>query len=155
MSQRIPENAFELYVGMGAARSYAALAEKLDVTKRSIVKHAAREKWAERLEKIQREVREQCDKRLAEELADMHERHIKLLKVMAGKVVKGLSDFDLGSCMEALRGGELVIKLQRLVMGEPSEHSAVSIEEITRQEIHDLLKPVDDEDEDDAQTQAG
>jgi hypothetical protein len=46
--------------------------------------------------------------------------------------------------MDAIKAAELVIKLERLIVGEPSERTALSVEEVTRQEMRELLV-VDDE----------
>lgn len=75
MNQRIPEGAFGFYVGLGAKRSYQAVAEKFGVTKRAVLKHATKERWTERLEDIEEEARAESDKKLATDLAEMHERH--------------------------------------------------------------------------------
>ena len=78
MARKIPEDAFAQYVSMGVERSYQALADMLGVTKRAVTKLAARDKWSERLSKIEKDVREKCDKRLVETLEQMYERHMRL-----------------------------------------------------------------------------
>jgi len=144
VSQRIPEGAFEFYMGLGPTRSYAAVAEKYGVTKRAVVKHAAREKWSERLETVQREARDELDKRLAGALAEMNERHMKMLRAMASRAVAGMKEHPLGTGMEAIRAAELVIKLERLVAGEASERTSLNVEEVTRQEMQRWLVPAGD-----------
>ena len=59
--------------------------------------------------------------------------------------------------MDAIRAAELAIKLERLVVGEPTERAALTIEQVTKQEINELLvadggggdneDPGDDDDE--------
>ena len=61
MSGKIPSDAFEYYVSLGPGRSYRSVAEHYEVTKRAVTKHAAREGWAERLDKIEQEAREGSD----------------------------------------------------------------------------------------------
>jgi hypothetical protein len=41
--------------------------------------------------------------------------------------------------MEGIRAAETVIKLERLLAGEPNQRSAVTVEQVTRQEIDRLL----------------
>ena len=49
-----------------------------------------------------------------------------------------------------MRAAEMVIKLERLIVGEPSERTEVGIEEITRLEVARFLEvAVDGEDDDD------
>ena len=57
MSAKIPGDAFAHYVSLGPGRSYAAVAEKYDVTKRAVTKLAARENWQQRIHEIERKAR--------------------------------------------------------------------------------------------------
>jgi transposase-like protein len=136
---KVPPDAFETYVGLGPGRSYQALADKLGVHKRTIVRHAKKEKWTERLTSIQEQARTSTDKKLAETLEEQHARHLKLLRAMSVRAATALRDFPLTTGMEAMRAAELVIKLERLIAGEPGERSELSIEEVTREEIQSLL----------------
>lgn len=54
---RRPEDAFEIYIGLGAERSYQAVADRLGVSKRTISARAKAEHWQERWEAILREAR--------------------------------------------------------------------------------------------------
>ncbi len=153
MSRKIPADAFELYVGLGPHRSYQAVADHYGVTKRAITKVAVREGWTERLEKVQREARKESDRKLAEAMGEMHERHLKILKAMSARALTALREYPLSSGMEAMRGAERVIKLERLIMGEPSERTEVTVEEITKQEIRELL--VRDDGPDDLEAETG
>ena len=155
MSQRIPADAFDFYVGLGPTRSYQAVADRYGVSKRAVVKHATREKWAERLREIQESARTEGDKKIATELGDMHERHVKMLKAMAGRALVGMKEFPLRSGMEAIRAAELVIKLERIIHGEPTEPGEESIEAITRREIQTLLTVEVDEEEEDGDDEDG
>ena len=65
MTAKIPADAFDYYVSLGPTRSYEKVALRFDVSKRGVANRAAAEHWQERLEKIDREVQELSDKRLA------------------------------------------------------------------------------------------
>ena len=146
---RIPDDAFDFYVGLGPTRSYRAVADRFGISKRAVVKHALKERWAERLREIHEKARSESDKELAAEMSEMRDRHRKMLKAMAVRALTGLKDFPLRSGMEAMRAAELVIKMERIVFGEPDEPGADSLEEITRHEIQTLLVVDDEEDEED------
>ncbi len=45
MSGRIPPDAFDFYVGLGANRSYQLVADRFGVHKRTVTKCAVREEW--------------------------------------------------------------------------------------------------------------
>ncbi len=147
MSAKIPADAFEFYMGLGPSRSYQAVADRYGVTKRAVVKHAAKERWAERLHEIQEKARAESDKELAADVTEMRDRHRKMLRAMAARALMGMKELSLKSGMEAIRAAELVIRMERIVFGEPTERGEESLEEITRREIQTLLK-VDDDDED-------
>lgn len=139
MNKKVPENAFEIYASMGSERSYQALADRLGVDKRTIVRHAGVEKWTERLAKIQEAARISGDKRITETLQEMQERHLKMLRAMAGKAIQAMKEHPIASAAEGARIGGMVIKLERIVRGEPVERTEVSVEEITKREIETLL----------------
>lgn len=141
MSTRLSEGAFEYYVGLGSGRSYQAVAERYGASKRTVVRHAAAEKWAERLEAIQQEARDELDKRLAGAIAEMNERHMKILRAVASRAVAAIKEHPLTTGMEGVRAAELAIKLERLLVGESSERSTVSVEEVTRRELDRWLVP--------------
>ena len=147
---KIPPEAFEYYVSLGPSRSYQAVADHYDVTKRAVVKFAGREGWTDRLHSIQMESREKGDQRIVESLEEMRKRHLMTLKVMNARVVTALKQYPLSSAMEAMRAAEMVIKLERLIVGDPGERTAMSVEEVTRRELDQWL---DESDEAEAATE--
>ncbi len=151
MSGKISSDAFEYYVALGPGRSYRTVADRCGVTKRAVTKHAAREGWTSRLEKIEQEAREKSDGKLVEVLGEMHDRHLKTVRAMNARALTALKQYPLSSGMEAMRAAELAIKLERLIVGEPSERTEVSVEEITKREIQELL--VHDDGDDDAEVE--
>ena len=147
MTNRIPDDAFEYYVSLGPDRSYQSVADHYEVTKRGVVKAAARDGWTSRLEAIEQETRERLDKRIGDSLEEMRARHIKLLRAVASRAAKAIQEFPLTSGMEGVKAAETVIKLERIIAGEPSERTGLTVEQVTRQEI-DMLLARDDEPED-------
>lgn len=154
MSGKIPDEAFDFYMGLGPSRSYRAVADRYGVSKRAVVKHAMKERWAERLQEVQEKARAESDKNLADEMVEVRDRHKKMLKAMAMRALSGLKDFPLQSGMEAIRAAELVIKMERIVFDGPDEAGEESLEEITKREIQTLLRPVDDDEDDDDESAA-
>ncbi len=139
MTRKLPPDAFEFYVSLGLDRSYQVVAEHYGVSKRTVQNCADREEWTKRMVKIEHESRERADKRIGETLDDIRERHMKTLRAMNGRAIEGLKSFPITSAMDAMRTAEMVIKLERLVMGEASERKEVTIEEVTKRELRELL----------------
>ncbi len=138
---KIPDEAFEFYVGLGPGRSYEAVATHYDVSKNGVAKKAARDNWTERLVRIEREVQERMDRKIADSIEDMRERHLKAAKAMMGRAIKGMQEFPLTSGMEAIRAAELAIKLERLIAGESSERTEISVTEAIKRETQRWLVP--------------
>jgi hypothetical protein len=139
VSRKIPPEAFSFYVGLGHERSYQAVADHFGISKRAVTDLAGRESWTARLEKIEMEAREKSDEKLAESVAETRTRHVKMIRAMQARALSALKQYPLTSGMDAIRAAEMTIKLERLVLGEASERTEVSVEEVTRREIHDLL----------------
>ena len=147
MSGKLGSDAFGFYIGLGDGRSYSAVADHFGVSKRAVVKAAAREDWQERLETIERDAREAADQKMTETLEEIRTRHQKLLRAMSTRAATALRDFPLTSGMDGMKSAEMVIKLERLVFGEPSERSVLSVEQVTRREMETLLAVEGDETE--------
>ena len=142
MSRKIPDDAFERYVALGAQRSFKGLADQLGVSKRAIAKCARREKWRERLVAIESNARARSDQKITETIEEMRDRHLLTLKAMHTRALSGLRDYPLTNGMDAMRAAEIAIKLERLIAGEPNEHGQLDMVEVTKQEIRRLLKPM-------------
>jgi hypothetical protein len=100
-----------------------------------VKKVALREHWQSRLTEIEDEVQARLDKRFADEVEEMRDKHLKTVRAIMGRALKGLQQYPLASGMEAIRAAELAIKLERLIMGEVSERTAVTVEETVRKEM--------------------
>ena len=154
MRNRIPSDAFDFYVGLGVDRSYQTVADHFGVTKRAITKVASREEWSTRLRKIEKDAREEGDKKLGETMEDIRGRHLRTLKAMHARSLTALKQYPLTSGMEAMRAAEMVIKLERLITGEATSRSELSIEEVTRREIQSFLELVEDDNEPDKESKS-
>ena len=147
MTNRIPPEAFTYYVSLGLERTYDLVAEKYGVSNRAVTKAAARENWTPRLAQIEAEAQATMDKKMTDEIAEMGMRHRKMLRAIAGRAAKALSDYPLMSGMEGVRAAETAIKLERLLAGEPSERTAMTVASTTRDEMQRFLKPAAESDE--------
>ena len=151
MSARIPPDAFEYYFSLGSDRSYQAVADRYGVTKRAITKLAARENWQSRAADLEAQVREATDKKVVETREQMNTRHLKSLKVVQGKALEALRSMPIETAMDAVRALDLSIKQERLVRGEPSERTAVSMEQVVRDEFSRWMTYDDESEIDDAE----
>ena len=139
--RRIPSNAFEHYVSLGDDRSYQAIADKFNVSKRSVVKRAIAEGWQGRLTQITTTARTETDKKLASAITQMNERHAKVLQAVLTKALDALRSMPIGSGADAVRAIDMVLRHERALYAEPADKTVHSVEEIVRREYELWMQP--------------
>ena len=140
--------AFQYYVSLGDDRSYRKVARQYKVCSRSIRNAAKRGDWVIRLERIELEARARMEQRLVETRVETRERHLRMLRAMATRGLQALQRHELGNALEGVRAIAEAIKLERVILGEPSEHVGMSVTEVTRREVETFLATKDEVDGD-------
>ncbi len=135
MSGRIGPDAFEHYASLGPDRSHQAVADHYGVSKRAVTRRAVKDDWGGRLKAIEDNVRERTDEKIEDVLAEMRDRHLRTIKAMQARALTALKEYPLTSGMEGMKAAEMAIKLERLIMGEASERTEMSVEEVTKREM--------------------
>lgn len=148
MNRKLPHDAFAYYVGLGPDRSYQAVANHFSVDKKTVTRRAAVEDWQGRLAKVEAEARSRTEEHLIENLESVNRRHLQTLRVIQGKALDALKRLPLSSAMDAVRSLDLAIKQERVIRGEPSERTAVSIEDTIKREYRRWMTDQIDDDED-------
>ncbi len=132
--RKIPPDAFDFYFGLGPGRSYQAVAGEYGVTKRAVTKLAAKERWQDQIGALERKARENSDERKVDALQASHEQPLQALRVVLGKGLEGLRQMTIDSPRDAIRAIGLAVREIRVELGEPSDRTAVSIEDTIRRE---------------------
>ena len=151
MATKLPVNAIEFYVGLGAARSYEAVAEHFGVSKRAVVNRAMRDGWQRKVSELEAKAKLSAEKRAVETLEEMNERHLKSLRVIQGRALEALRNMPLESAMDAVRALDIGIRQERIIRGEPADRTAISVEETIKREYSQWLEL--DEDAKDGETE--
>lgn len=141
--RRIPHDAFDFYFGLGPDRSYERVASRYGFTKRAVTKVAARERWQERIAKVEAEARAKADQRKVETLDAAKEQHLQALRLVLGKGIEGLRTMAITHPMDAVRAIGLAVREMRVELGEPSDRTAISIEEVIKREYQRWMLPVE------------
>lgn len=141
MNERLPNDAFDFYVSLGERRSYAAVAERFVVDKKTVVRRAKKEDWQNRLDAITQQARKTTDQKIVESIEQMNERHLATLRVIQGKALNTLRAMPLEDAMDAVRALEIAIRGERLVRGEPTDRSAIDVEDMIRREHVRWMRP--------------
>lgn len=145
MSRMDPDEAFAYYVALGASRSYAAVAQHFGVDKKTVTRNAVDQKWQQRIEAIEAKARAAQDGKLAETLEQLNERHLRILRAVQGKALVALKSLPLTSATEAIRALLDTVRAERLIAGEPSDRTALNIEDVIKREHARWMSPGDDE----------
>lgn len=154
LPHRVPQSeAFAMYCGLGHVRSYAAVAKHYEVTTRAVMFLAKRYRWAERLREIEAVAEERMREQQIQAVVEAKERHLKSLRVLQGKALTGMRDQNARNLSEATRALETGIRMERLILGESTSNTQVSVEERQRRELDELVVE-DGDDLDDAELDA-
>ncbi|MBN1443720.1 MAG: hypothetical protein JXA90_13505 [Planctomycetes bacterium] len=143
MPSKLPFEAFDYYYSLGPGRSYTAVAEYYGVSKRAVTSRALKERWQERILDVERQARENVNKKCAETLEEMTERHLRVLKAIQARALEALRAMPLESAMDAVRALGLAIKEERSAREEPADRDGANVEAIIRREYERWLVPVD------------
>lgn len=148
MNKKIPPDAFSYYWSLGPERTYQAVAEKYEVSRRAVTAIATSENWQKRISEIEKKAQDAVDQNLSESLEKMTERHIKIAKLIQKKALEALKTMPLGSAMDSIRALDMGIKQERLFRGEPTDRSAVAVEDVIKREYDRWLVNTQEEDPD-------
>lgn len=143
VNKKIPRDAFEFYFSLGPGRSYRTVADKYGVSKTAVSDAAKRENWQKRILDLERQANEAMEKRMAETLEEMSERHLKICKLIQRKALESLRSMPLDNALAAARALDTSIKTERLILGEP-DRSDLGVEEIIKREYERWLTHEDE-----------
>ncbi len=145
--KKIPPDAFDFYFSLGPPRSYQAVAERYGVTKRAVTGLAKRENWQDQIAALERKAREKSDERKVDALQVAHEQRLKALRMVLGKGLEGLRQMTIDSPGDAVRAIGLAVREIRVELGEPSDRTAVSIEDTIKREYARWMTVAEEEPE--------
>jgi hypothetical protein len=114
MNRKIPSDAFECYVSLGAGRSYQAVAEKYGVSKRGVALHAKRENWQARLAEHERRERDEADHRVLAECSRCAEENYSRYRKQRLQRLATIESFPVRCGSEAAAAVCLGMAMERL-----------------------------------------
>jgi hypothetical protein len=132
--RKIPPDAFDFYYSLGPSRSYQTVANHYGVSKRAVTNMAKREDWQRRLVEFEAEARDRADKKRQDATDAALDRHLKAIRLVFGKGVEALRNMSIDTPADAMKAIALAIREERVALGEPSDRTAISIEEQIRTE---------------------
>ena len=132
--RKIPPDAVTYYLSLGPGRSYQKVAEHYGVTKRAVTKIAAKEHWQEKVAEIERSALKAAEEKARSEVEVTYQRHMKALRMVFAKGVGALNAMVIDSPADAMRAIQLAIREERVALGEPTDRTALSIEDTIKRE---------------------
>ena len=147
MNRKLPPDAFDSYLAMGLARSYAAVAKRYGVSKVTVTKRATKEGWQKRVLEIEAKARVASDEKAAETMEAINIRHLRSARVIQSKALEALKSMSLGTAMDAVKALHMGVRQERLILGEPTDRNAVNVEDVIKREYEKLMVVGGDDDE--------
>jgi hypothetical protein len=124
MNRKLPPDAFAYYCSLPPdKRSYEAVSEFCNMSERAVADAAKREHWQERIAEQERRARDRVDEKMVESIAQMSERHLKVLKFIEGRSIETMKEKPLDSCFDAMKMFLLAMDKERLIRGEPTDRT--------------------------------
>ena len=161
MAKRIPADAFDAYFALGPDRSYEALARKFGVSKKGITLMAKRESWQQRILELEARARVASDQKRVESIEQRNERHLTALRFIQSRAVEALKKMPIQGAMDAVRAYNMSLRDERVILGEPSDRTELSIDDKIRREYERWMisqpeeskaeEPPDDDETEDAE----
>lgn len=146
--KRLPPQSFDDYVALGPERSYESVAKKYGVSKATVVRHAEKHEWQERLREAERTAREQTSKRAVETLQAVKDRQLQEARILEHRALEALKSLPPEKASKAALMLQIAWRHELLLLGEASERTELTIEEVTSREIKTLLRRVEVDDGD-------
>jgi hypothetical protein len=143
MKRKIPSDAFDYYVSLGLSRSYQAVADRYEVSKRAVTSCARREAWQRRIVDLEAKAREASEKKALESIEAMKERHLRTIRFIQGKALEALKQMPIEAAMDAVRALTVTLREERVILGEPSDRTAISIEDTIKREYERWMVTAD------------
>jgi hypothetical protein len=122
---RLPDSSFAFYLGLGESRSFQQVADHFGVDKRTVTRRAKAEDWSGRVAEHERKIRATEEKKALDTLHEQRERCAKILNVITAKALETLRNTPIETGIDAVRALDLVFKNERLLLGEPTERTAI------------------------------
>ena len=145
--KRLSPDAYSYYVELGLARSYEAVAQKFGVSKVTVVNHAAKERWQERLREAEQKAREEANTKAVDVLQEVKDRQLMEARILEHRALDALRTLPPEKAAKAAMMLQIAWRHELLLLGEPSERTELTIVEVTQREIQTLLKRVEVEDD--------
>jgi hypothetical protein len=139
--KKLPDDAYAYYLVLGARRSHQAVATHFGVDKKTVTNRAVQEKWKEKIDEHDRTERERLERKAAQSLETMNDRHLKLISFVQAKSIEALKAMPLDSAIDAVRALSIAIEKERVIRGEPTQRTTIDIERRIREEHERYEEP--------------
>jgi hypothetical protein len=104
-----------------------------------VVSAAKAQDWQGRIARIEQEALRRSDDQTIEDLIAMRTRHLKMIQLVQGKAIEALKNLPISTAHQAVMALLKSIEQERLVRGEPTDRTVLSIEETVKNEYERWL----------------
>lgn len=121
MKNKIPDNAFEQLIAMGAGGSYSRLAKQLGVSKQAVTQKASREGWSSMRREINARRRAKAMDTAAQHLHEMDVRHLEVAQGLQKLAFHSLRQTGVLSAANSLRAIAHGVQMESRIRHEQME----------------------------------
>jgi hypothetical protein len=132
--KKLPDDAYAYYLALGPRRSHQAVADHFGVDKKTVTNRAVKENWRQKIEDHERAERERLERKAAESVEAMNDRHLRVISYIQAKGLETLKSMPLDSAIDAVRAITIAIDKERVIRGEPAQRTTIDIERKIRDE---------------------
>lgn len=118
-NQKLPPDALAYYLGLGAPRSYRAVAVHFGVSASTVAKRARAEHWQDQVRAFEKKALEAAMKQAEAALTEQSVRHLRGLTQRHKKAMDALEQIEIKTPEDALRVLEWTINEERKLRGLP------------------------------------
>lgn len=141
---RLSENAFDYYLGLGNARSYQAVANHFGVCKQTVTNHAKKQRWQQRIAEATQAARNEAEAAFKRDEVDRKRHHLKVSRELIAKAADVLRVLPM-TAMESVQTIDMAMRCERLLLGEPTDRTENTLEEILREDVRQWMQRATDD----------
>jgi hypothetical protein len=134
MSRKLPPEAFDFYLELGLDRSYREVADHFGVSKVSVAARAKKENWQGRLREVEKEAHRRAEEKAVAAMEAVRERQLQGARFLQARALEALRGLPPEKGVRAAAALNIAWKHELLLLGDPTERQAQTIEEVVRRE---------------------
>jgi len=112
---------FEFWYALENRKKWEKVVLEFGISRSSFYRRKSLEGWEEKANRRDKVLRKKTDEKVTDSLAEMNARHIKEAIKYQGVMLEALGKLEPRSVSEAIRAYNILVKLEQVSRGEPTD----------------------------------